>query len=588
MASRTPAEVTQDILTKLSVTAPGLSLEIGTPERKIVEAVAEAIAEAQVDNYLVSNQLDVNSKSGQDLEDFVGLFGFGRLQGHYASGVLTVTLTNAATSPMLIPVGTQFSTSPDSTNSSSSFVSTTAVTLNKGSKTVSVPVQCTVVGSAGNVAANTVTTYAAGLGIASVTNSAAMVGGTDDETDDELRARFKKTILRNITGTEDFYIGMAMQVDGVKRVNVMGPVSTYQTQVQSTGGSITIPAKDCKYVWPQGVLVASNKGASNELWYTEGADYTVTSSGSVSAPVLNVSASIIISPATSIFLDVIFDYCSTNSRNDPASGIANKVDIFVDGLTPITITEKIVTASKTTSSTTSNTYYTGNFKSPTGETIAASKKFQAFGSTPILTWPSTIAAGGTTYTLGTDYFGVFSTTPDAGSERELAGIVWINTPPSDGTLITATYTYNQTPTILNSLINKAKQVTTDVLVHSATTTFLRFYFVVMYNQGATISTVNAQAVTAMQDYINGLPFGAWIQLSDLLTVIHNIPGIDNVRMAKTSDGAPFTVSEMLNGASTGTTYTSDFQLHDIAIPALDLPADINTLFIRRTFNNFGS
>ena len=41
--TKTPDVVSQEIRNKLAVTAPGFSLELGTPERKMLDAVAEAI-----------------------------------------------------------------------------------------------------------------------------------------------------------------------------------------------------------------------------------------------------------------------------------------------------------------------------------------------------------------------------------------------------------------------------------------------------------------------------------------------------------------------------------------------------------------
>src|SRR3954471_2330872 len=105
MASRTPAQISTDIIAKLAVTAPGLSLGVGTPERKIVDAVAEAIAESQVDNYMISTQLDIDTKSGSDLEDFVGIFGFGRLQGTRATGDVLVSFSIPAVQYYTISAG---------------------------------------------------------------------------------------------------------------------------------------------------------------------------------------------------------------------------------------------------------------------------------------------------------------------------------------------------------------------------------------------------------------------------------------------------------------------------------------------------
>ena len=79
-----------DFAAVLAKTAPGFSLELGTPERKIVDAVAEAISEAYIDQYLVGSLMDIESKAGLELEQWVGIFGFGRLQGRKATGTVRV------------------------------------------------------------------------------------------------------------------------------------------------------------------------------------------------------------------------------------------------------------------------------------------------------------------------------------------------------------------------------------------------------------------------------------------------------------------------------------------------------------------
>jgi len=84
--SRTPEDISARIRATLATTEPGLSCERGTPERKIIDACSEAISEGYVDMYLVGSLLDIDNKVGLELEQFVGIWGFGRLQGKAAKG----------------------------------------------------------------------------------------------------------------------------------------------------------------------------------------------------------------------------------------------------------------------------------------------------------------------------------------------------------------------------------------------------------------------------------------------------------------------------------------------------------------------
>jgi len=69
------------MVAQMRVIDPSVSLEIGTPERKILDTVAQALSDAQVDLNVLSKALDVDSKVGSDLDKFLALFGFARQQG---------------------------------------------------------------------------------------------------------------------------------------------------------------------------------------------------------------------------------------------------------------------------------------------------------------------------------------------------------------------------------------------------------------------------------------------------------------------------------------------------------------------------
>src|SRR6478736_9244502 len=137
------------MLAKLKITAPGMSFELGTPERKIVDAVAEAISEAYVDQYLVGSLLDIETKAGLELEQWVAIFGFGRLQGRQATGVVRVELATPNAQDLPIGQGTQFYTRSGLPGVADQlyFSATQAVVIPAGSYVADVPVQCTVVGT---------------------------------------------------------------------------------------------------------------------------------------------------------------------------------------------------------------------------------------------------------------------------------------------------------------------------------------------------------------------------------------------------------------------------------------------------------
>lgn len=69
-----------------------------------------------------------------------------------------------------------------------------------------------------------------------------------------------------------------------------------------------------------------------------------------------------------------------------------------------------------------------------------------------------------------------------------------------------------------------------------------------------------------------LNFGTVIQMSDIVDVVHDVPGVDNVRLAMPADNVSYGVQEVaLDGVTTiGLPYINDFALQDSDLPILNL------------------
>ena len=357
--SKTPADISAAIRATLALTIPGLSCEIGTPERKIIDAVSEAVSEAYIDQYLVGSLLDIDTKSGLELEQFVGIFGFGRLAGKRAQGTMRVTVNTASTQDQTFPAGTQFYTQPGIAGLSKTiyFSSKQAVVLVAGNTACDIPVEAQDPGSQANLPPDSITYVGNMIGGSSCTNLTAMTGGVDQETDPELRQRFKDTLLRNVAGTHDFYEALCQQNDSVSRVVVFGPVRLYSTQIEVPDTNLTLPVnQDVKYAWPGQVSVFTNLGQEDETFFSPVDDYTFV--GGTSPSITRLSDNLTVGDV----VDLEFQYTTKSSRNDPVNGITNKVDIFVDGISPYSIREACVIPSAALSADSLDPLYTGNFR----------------------------------------------------------------------------------------------------------------------------------------------------------------------------------------------------------------------------------
>jgi uncharacterized phage protein gp47/JayE len=545
----TPDTIVSAILATLATTAPQLSCAPGTPERQIIEAVAAQISAAYIGQYLTGGMMDINTKSGLELDQFVGIFGFGRLQGTAASGVISMTMTAVPTAAISVPLGSQFYNTPGLAGLSTTlfFSSTQAVTIPAGSSQVSIPVQCTTVGTSGNVPPDSVTSQSAAIGSSVVTNTAAFTGGTNVETDAQLRQRFMDTLLRNISGTSDWYINTALQNNYVARAAVYGPVSLYSTQIAVPESSVTLSnlSSNVGYVWPGGTSCFTGIGTDSETFYSPIDDFTLTADVPPTFEVVDGSALV-----TGQIVDLEFQYTTASSRNSPGTGgPTNKVDVFIDGSAPFMVTETCIVTSQTFSATSTDPLYFENFERvDTGAFPTQTNRFMRLGSVPILNFPSSITVGPDTYEEGTHYYLLQGTTKLKGSQLEVAGLEWISAGAANSSQLTLNYTYNQAPQLLDAIMASSKQICTDILTHVADYQYITTNLTIEYSRNYAISTVNTAVVARLQIFYQTLGFAGVVIISQLEAAVQQVLGVNEVHVTTQDEAvAAFGADSLLYG-----------------------------------------
>lgn len=564
--TQSPDTIALAIIATINQTAPELSLATGTPERQIVDAVAQQISAAMISQYTTGGMLDINTKSGLELEQFVGIWGFGRLQGSAAQGTVIITVANLSSTATVIPLGSQFYTTVGLAGSSTTlyFASKQAVTVPAGQLTASIPCQCTSTGTAGNVPPDSITSQSAAIGASTVTNLQAFTGGVNVETDAALRQRFMDTMLRNISGTSDWYINLALQNNSVSRVAVYGPTTLYKMQIAVPASTLTLPVTaNVKYAWPGMSSCFQNLGTSDEVFYSPIDDYAVSPGAS---PVFTTASTGALAALTGHVVDLEFQYATKCSRNDPANGVTNKVDVFVDGTAPFSVTETTVVSSQTFSSSSASMFYTGNFER-TGAGSGppnVSSRFMRLGSVPIINFPSTITVGSAVYTEGTHYWLLKGTTVLRGSQREVSGLEWLSGGAPNGTQLVLNYTYNQVPQLLDAVTSTSKQICTDVLNHVADYQYITTCLTVEYSRNYAISTVNTAIAARLQIFYQTLGFGAPIILSQLIAGVQQVLGVNEVHVTTAAENAIYGIRVTKASADvfSGTPITTDFVLND--------------------------
>ena len=240
----TQTQISEQMVAQIRLLKPTISAEVGTPERLVLDTVAGAIAENSIDLIGLQEALNVDSKFGSNLTNFLALFGFERQTASIATGFVKFSRNTPSNVNIVIPSGVILKSHVSSATDGilPEFVTTASVTLSVGeTETPLVPIAAKNPGSLGNVPAEAVTimSFAPVLGITSVTNPAATTGGTDQEDDNSLKTRFKNTVFRNLAGTEDQFLALCVATAFSTKANVIGPISKYQEYLQVPGKETT-------------------------------------------------------------------------------------------------------------------------------------------------------------------------------------------------------------------------------------------------------------------------------------------------------------------------------------------------------------
>jgi phage-related baseplate assembly protein len=565
----TTSDIASQIVQALRVTDPDLDTSTGTTTRKIIDAVSESISEAYIDQHLLGYQYDIDSKIEADLDDFVQLFGMARILAKRASGTLVFTRATTATNNdvISIPVNTEVQ------NTSVPPVVVQTVTggfLEPGATSVTVAAQAVEGGPSGNVAANTLTNISTPIqGVGVVNNINPFTGGTHQETDLELRDRWKKTVFRNLAGTEQMYLGVALDDVTCYAANVVGASKKRREQLQIVTGVAQTTVDDALYVYTEPVFVGPNIDGGDinikDRDYSWNSTYTDPGTGALQPRVNVIDAAKM--PDDS-FIEVDFEYQPKASRNDPPNGITNRVDLWVGGSRAQAATQSLIFRSGVRFSST---------PLPTPDPLSQFKFMRydqsgpptannvfvplAFG--PVLVVPPTLSIGsqvyaqasaahpmGTEETIGGEnvkyaYLPVAQNDAFGYTTTSMFGIEWYSgtgfMPPNNtafsigGNETGNPYLYNAMINDIQEAVDRWRLLGVDAKVHQAKTIALRLNVALMYLPKANRPTVDAALDTALGDWFTTVGFQGRVQMSDLLQVMHNVEGVDNVRFLHGSD-----------------------------------------------------
>jgi hypothetical protein len=587
----TPSQYSARLREVLRVSEPELDTSVGTPVRKMLDAFAEMLGEVSIDNHLMTYAYDIDARSGADLDDFVRLFGYERLPARRATGNVTFSRSTPATVNIFIPAGTQVSTD---TAPQVVYATAVAAVLPSGGTEVTIPSVAVAAGPAGNSSASSISILRTSIsGITTVTNPTSMTGGVAVEADETLRRRFKRTIFRNMAGTVPMFEGTAFEDPDVTQVNVVGASKIFREQIEIVSGTATSSITGAAYIFGDNVFFGPDIDGGDIL--TEGAHYTFNE-GANPPTIASIDAYSMTGTPDGVY-DLAYTYLPQASRNNPAGGITNRVDVYVKGERLVDASEEILFNSAVTFGT-SGTYDRTLYERVDESLPVSGNIFTPLRFVPIASIPSQFTApftSGQNWVLGTDYWIVHKKGNEGYSSRSVAGIEWKSTANGQAKTVpitqylTVDYSFNSVPRDVALTLDRWRLVTSDVMVHQARPILLNLHFAVLLQLGASSAVVETELVTALSQHLSQIGFETVVQVSDLLAVGHSVPGIDAIRfLTSTDNGTNYAIQRVNSAGVVQQTYATggraiDVHTNDDSVPVLN-----DVVMVVKAQNTFGA
>ena len=200
----------------------------GSVLNSLLDVVAAELENVYNENYQTYEANYISTATGIDLENKASDFGLTRLTASYSTGYLIFGRSTYSSTYIPIPIGTIATTASSSASNAIQFETTEYAVMNPGSLTIRVAARARESGSLGNAAiASIVVLTNPPSGIEFVTNATAFSGGTDDETDEELRSRITSYLNSLQRGTKDALEAAAKSVASVEDAYVEENTPTY-------------------------------------------------------------------------------------------------------------------------------------------------------------------------------------------------------------------------------------------------------------------------------------------------------------------------------------------------------------------------
>lgn len=493
----TPGTVTNDVV--ISTVANQLSAQDGVSPSVYSGIQYTQDLQAFVDNAAILTEADLDSVGDN--------YGMTRNSGTFSTVIMTFRIRNyTTTSPIItVPTGTAESTLATSSAAAVSFSTTAGITFQPslapsyfnpltGFYEQSTTAQCQVIGTVGNVGAQTITSLLNSVpGIDSVINTVAATGGTDKESNVAYAGRIQIRLEGNNVGTPDGILSLVEVNPSVQQAIIVGPNDPEMLRNQF-GGSVDVYIK--------GQVLSTV--VDSPTYMTAGSQIFILNH----QPALSVNSITGINATTGNPYTFVAgtDYVFHENPNILFAGSTLAASYVQFGVqTFFTIISVVDLTHLQVDSTTGMQF---------NDTIT-----QGVISTNVIA------------VIDATHVQVASTASFAPGIAHFTGFL-----PLDGSVLTITYTYDSLIETLQAEFSENSNhiVASDILIREAVEALINVTASILVLPGFVPPTVVTNVQTNLTTFLNGLGLGVNIDLSDLVVVIEGTPGVDEVDLSTLS------------------------------------------------------
>ena len=285
MAIKTFDEIVESIMAYIQAIYPEANLTVGSFNRDaLIDAPASELSEMYGEVRIAQQAQSIRDATGAHLDRLLANWALYRRPGTVATGTVWFQRTTSPTSDIVIPAGTSIKTTATVSQDSMEFITTTSVTMLVASAIsyynadeniyeIEAPVEASYSGSAGNIGPNKLTMFTGTSEINFSTNRTATSGGSDLESDAELRERGLSIIAGTNSGTKDGYEVLIEGQSNVAEVIVVGPNDSDMERLRDGGGADiwikvnSFSEKTDTYAFPVGELSHNLTGPVQSISY---------------------------------------------------------------------------------------------------------------------------------------------------------------------------------------------------------------------------------------------------------------------------------------------------------------------------------